>query len=68
MLMTEGFQPGRALTIKFNTLYDLSGALLSKQPHCDWGLTSVKSVLRVAGGMKRANPDLDKIQVLMFTL
>ena len=68
MLMAEGFQTARALSIKFNTLYELSAALLSKQPHYDWGLRSVKSVLRVAGGMKRANPDLDEAQVLMRAL
>ena len=68
MLMAEGFQTARALSVKFNTLYDLSSALLSKQPHYDWGLRSVKSVLRVAGGMKRANPDLDEAQVLMRAL
>ena len=58
MLMAEGFQTARALSVKFNTLYELSDALLSKQPHYDWGLRAVKSVLRVAGGMKRANPAL----------
>ena len=30
MLMAEGFQTARVLAIKFNTLYDLSAALLSK--------------------------------------
>ena len=64
--MAECFQIARALSVKFNTLYDLSNALLSKQPYYDWGLRLVKSVLRVAGGMKRTNPDLDKSQVLMF--
>jgi len=68
MLMAEGFQTARLLSVKFNTLYELSSALLSKQPHYDWGLRSVKSVLRVAGSMKRANPDLDEAQVLMRAL
>lgn len=68
MLMAEGFQTARALSVKFNTLYELSSALLSKQPHYDWGLRAVKSVLRVAGGMKRANPNLDESQVLMRAL
>lgn len=68
MLMAEGFQAARALSVKFNTLYELSAALLSKQPHYDWGLRAVKSVLRVAGGMKRANPTLDENQVLMRAL
>ena len=33
MLMAEGFQTARALSVKFNTLYELSLSLLSKQPH-----------------------------------
>ncbi|KAL7443397.1 hypothetical protein ACHAXH_005661 [Discostella pseudostelligera] len=68
MLMAEGFQTARALSVKFNTLYDLSSALLSKQRHYDWGLRAVKSVLRVAGGMKRANPTMSEDQVLMRAL
>lgn len=68
MLMAEGFQTARALSVKFNTLYELCSTLLSKQPHYDWGLRAVKSVLRVAGGMKRSNPDLDEAQVLMRAL
>jgi dynein heavy chain len=68
MLMAEGFQTARSLSVKFHTLYELSSALLSKQPHYDWGLRSVKSVLRVAGSMRRANPDLDEAQVLMRAL
>jgi len=68
MLMAEGFQTARILSVKFNKLYELSAALLSKQPHYDWGLRAVKSVLRVAGGMKRANPDLDESQILMRAL
>ena len=68
MLMAEGFQTARVLSVKFNTLYDLSSSLLSKQPHYDWGLRAVKSVLRVAGAMKRANPNLDESQILMRAL
>ena len=56
MLMSEGFQTAQKLAIKFVTLYALSGELLSKQAHYDWGLRAVKSVLRVAGKMKRAEP------------
>jgi dynein heavy chain len=67
-LMAEGYQNAAALSVKFNTLYELSSSLLSKQPHYDWGMRAVKSVLRVAGKMKRDNPDLDESQVLMRAL
>ena len=36
MLMSEGFQGARILSIKFVTLYELSSELLSKQAHYDW--------------------------------
>jgi len=68
MLMSEGFQTARKLAVKFVTLYQLSSELLSKQPHYDWGLRAVKSVLRVAGKLKRAEPNLDEAQILMRAL
>jgi dynein heavy chain len=68
MLMSEGFQAARTLAIKFVTLYELSENLLSKQFHYDWGLRAVKSVLRVAGMLKRGEPQLDEAQILMRAL
>jgi dynein heavy chain len=60
MLMAEGFQSAKLLASKFYGLYSLLSELLSKQPHYDWGLRAVKSVLVVAGQLKRAEPDLDR--------
>ena len=57
MLMSEGFSTAEELSKKFMCLYELSKSLLSKQMHYDWGLRAVKSVLRQAGGLKRAEPD-----------
>lgn len=34
----------------------------------DWGLRSVKSVLRVAGALKRGDPDIDEEGILMRAL
>ena len=68
MLMAEGFFEARQLAIKFITLYTLSGALLSPQPHYDWGLRAVRSVLVVAGILKRAAPEQAEEQVLMRAL
>jgi dynein heavy chain len=68
MLMSEGFQTARMLAIKFVTLYQLSSELLSKQPHYDWGLRAVKSVLRVAGAMKRTSPGATESEILMRAL
>ncbi|RYY34834.1 hypothetical protein EON62_02965, partial [archaeon] len=36
--------------------------------HYDWGLRSVKSVLRVAGALKRGDPEIDEEGILMRAL
>lgn len=68
MLMAEGFTGAKLLAKKFTTLYALCKALLSNQRHYDWGLRAIKSVLVVAGGFKRAEPDLDERALLMRAL
>lgn len=68
MLMSEGFTSAKDLSKKFMTLYDLSKSLLSKQMHYDWGLRAVKSVLRQAGKLKRADPDISEDPILMRAL
>jgi dynein heavy chain len=68
MLMAEGFVRARPLSVKFVTLYKLSSELLSKQQHYDWGLRAIKSVLRVAGMLKRADPEFEEEAILMRAL
>uniref|UniRef100_A0A803V8E2 Dynein axonemal heavy chain 17 n=1 Tax=Ficedula albicollis TaxID=59894 RepID=A0A803V8E2_FICAL len=68
MLVAEGFLEARALARKFITLYQLCKELLSKQDHYDWGLRAIKSVLVVAGSLKRAEPGRPEEQVLMRSL
>ena len=68
MLMSEGFTSAKDLSKKFMTLYDLAKSLLSKQIHYDWGLRAVKSVLRQAGKLKRADPDISEDPILMRAL
>jgi len=57
MLVAEGFQEARLLARKFITLYMLCRELLSKQDHYDWGLRAIKSVLVIAGKLKRDDID-----------
>jgi dynein heavy chain len=68
MLMAEGFVDAIDLARKFRTLYALCKDLLSAAKHYDWGLRAIKSVLVVAGGFKRAEPDMPENAILMRAL
>jgi len=68
MLMAEGYEGAKDLAHKFVTLYYLCKDLLSKQLHYDWGLRAIKSVLVVAGGFKREEPDVPELALLMRAL
>ncbi|KAM3873375.1 dynein axonemal heavy chain 11 [Diretmus argenteus] len=68
MLVAEGFLGAKLLARKFITLYTLCKELLSKQEHYDWGLRAVKSVLVVAGALRRGDKTRPEDQVLMRAL
>ncbi|KAM4874879.1 dynein axonemal heavy chain 11 [Thomomys bottae] len=68
MLVAEGFVDARSLARKFISLYTLCKELLSKQDHYDWGLRAIKSVLVVAGSLKRGDKNRPEDQVLMRAL
>ncbi|XP_049439851.1 dynein axonemal heavy chain 11 [Epinephelus fuscoguttatus] len=68
MLVAEGFRGAKLLARKFITLYSLCKELLSKQDHYDWGLRAVKSVLVVAGALRRRDKTRPEDQVLMRAL
>ncbi|KAM4735000.1 dynein axonemal heavy chain 11 [Anableps anableps] len=65
MLVAEGFRSAKLLARKFTTLYNLCKELLSKQDHYDWGLRAVKSVLVLAGALRRKDKTRPEDQVLM---
>ncbi|XP_058534261.1 dynein axonemal heavy chain 11 [Ochotona princeps] len=68
MLLAEGFVEARSLARKFIALYTLCKELLSQQDHYDWGLRAIKSVLVVAGSLKREDQNRPEDQVLMRAL
>ena len=68
MLMSEGFTLARILAKKMTVLYKLSEEQLSKQFHYDFGLRALKSVLVMAGTLKRTYLDLSEDLVLMRAL
>ncbi|KAJ7419933.1 Dynein heavy chain 10, axonemal [Willisornis vidua] len=68
MLFSEGFLMAKALAKKMTVLYKLAREQLSKQHHYDFGLRALKSVLVMAGELKRASADLSEEVVLMRAL
>lgn len=65
MLFSEGFENAKPLSLKMTQLYKLSSEQLSQQDHYDFGMRAVKSVLVMAGALKRAEPNLNEDVVLI---
>ncbi|EFC46212.1 axonemal dynein heavy chain [Naegleria gruberi] len=65
ILFSEGYQDALPLSRKMTQLYKLSNEQLSTQDHYDFGMRAMKSVLVMAGELKRANPDLSESTTLM---
>ncbi|KAG9396016.1 Dynein heavy chain and region D6 of dynein motor [Carpediemonas membranifera] len=68
MLFSEGFESAKVLAEKMVVLYSLARGQLSKQHFYDFGLRALKSVLVMAGQLKRGAPDHDEQAVLMRAL
>ncbi|XP_038008579.1 dynein heavy chain 10, axonemal [Motacilla alba alba] len=68
MLFSEGFLTAKVLAKKMTVLYKLAREQLSKQHHYDFGLRALKSVLVMAGELKRGSADLSEDVVLMRAL
>jgi dynein heavy chain, axonemal len=68
MLFSEGFEGAKKLSKKMTVLYTLSREQLSKQFHYDFGLRALKSVLVMAGGLKRQFSGMSEELVLMRCL
>lgn len=68
MLFSEGFTMAKGLAKKMVVLYRLAKGQLSRQHHYDFGLRALKSVLVMAGQLKRGSQDLNEDVVLMRAL
>jgi len=68
MLYSQGFKTAEKISGKIVSLFELCGDQLSNQPHYDFGLRALKSVLVSAGNLKRTekNQDLDVEQNILI--
>lgn len=67
-LFSAGFLTAKVLAKKMTVLYKLASEQLSKQTHYDFGLRALKSVLNMAGNLKRTSGNLPENVVLMRAL
>ena len=68
ILMSQGFESAKVLAKKMTVLYKLASEQLSRQAHYDFGLRALKSVLVMAGTLKRTFSDTPEDVVLMRAL
>lgn len=64
-LYGQGFVDARNLAEKMTQLYKLSSEMLSPQSHYDFGMRALKSVLSMAGIVKRKMPDASESEILI---
>jgi dynein heavy chain, axonemal len=60
ILFSEGFKNAHDLSLKITQLYKLSSEQLSPQDHYDFGMRALKSILVMAGDLKRSQPDVEE--------
>jgi dynein heavy chain len=68
ILYSEGFESSKNLARKMTQMYKLCSEQLSQQDHYDFGMRAVKSVLVMAGQLKRENPNIEEDLVLIRAL
>lgn len=68
ILYSEGFVNSKVLAQKMVQLYKLCSEQLSQQDHYDFGMRAVKSVLVMAGALKRASPNQSEDITLICAL
>nr|XP_034195945.1 dynein heavy chain 1, axonemal-like [Osmia lignaria] len=67
-LFSYGFTDAKTLAGKITTTFKLSSEQLSTQDHYDFGMRAVKTVIAVAGNLKREQKDLNEQQICLRAL
>jgi len=65
LLFAQGFQNAKSLALKMAQLYKLASEQLSQQDHYDFGMRAIKSVLVIAGSLKKREPELSEDVLLI---
>jgi len=68
ILASEGFVGGKGLAQRMVVIYSLMKQQLSKCCHYDFGLRNIKSVLTMAGSLKRQNSNEDEATIIIKSL
>ena len=68
ILFSQGFSTAKSLSRKVVQLYKLSSEQLSQQNSYDFGMRGVKSVLSMAGNLRRKFPDQSEEMVLISAM
>ena len=64
LLFSHGFTDADRLSRKVVAVMSLCAAVLGRQPHYDWGLRAVKSLVNTCVRMKAQQPELEELTVL----
>ena len=67
-MYSEGFESSHRLAQKVTLLYKLCSEQLTRQNHYDFGLRSLKSMLIVAGYLKRQSNELEERTIIIKAL